>query len=114
MPYRKVAGAAPAQSRTVTAVLCKFAHLAQTKAARYLRPTSARRERLRPEFHHQLSLDGETMKTILLMTAVLVLAGCGEKKGTTSGADTSGMAPAIADSSSMMHSDSTMMRDTTK
>ncbi len=54
------------------------------------------------------------MKTILLMTAVLVLAGCGEKKGTTSGADTSGMAPAMADSSSMMRSDSTMTRDTAK
>lgn len=75
---------------------------------------SARRERLRPGCHHQLSLDGVTMKTILLMTAVLVLAGCGEKKGTTSGADTSGMAPAMADSSSMMHSDSMMTRDTAK
>jgi hypothetical protein len=53
------------------------------------------------------------MKTILLMTAVLVLAGCGERKGTTSGADTSGMAPATADTSSMTHSDSAM-RDTTK
>lgn len=52
------------------------------------------------------------MKTILLMTAMLVLAACGEKKGTTSGADTTGMAPTMADSSSMMHSDSTMMRDT--
>jgi len=67
-----------------------------------------------PEFHHLLSLDGETMKTILLMTAVLALAACGERKGTTSGADTSGMAPTMADSSSMMHSDSTMMRDTAK
>ncbi|HEV8177340.1 MAG TPA: hypothetical protein VGP44_06580 [Gemmatimonadales bacterium] len=54
------------------------------------------------------------MKTILLMTVVLVLAGCGDRKGTTSGADTSGMAPTMADSSSMMHSDSTMMRDTAK
>ena len=51
------------------------------------------------------------MKTILLLTTVLVLAGCGGKKGTTSGADTSAMA---ADSSSMMHSDSTMTRDTAK
>lgn len=54
------------------------------------------------------------MKTILLMTAVLVLAGCGERKGTTSGTDTSGMAPTMADSSSMQHSDSTMTRDTAK
>lgn len=54
------------------------------------------------------------MKTILLMTAVLVLAACGEKKGTTSGADTSGMAPATADTSSMTHSDSAMAKDTTK
>jgi predicted small lipoprotein YifL len=54
------------------------------------------------------------MKTILLMTAVLALAACGEKKGTTSGADTSGMAPTMADTSSMTHSDSTMTRDTAK
>ena len=67
-----------------------------------------------PNFTANCPLYGETMKTILLMTAVLVLAGCGEKKGTTSGADTSGMAPAMADSSSMTHSDSTMMRDTAK
>lgn len=54
------------------------------------------------------------MKTILLMTAVLVLAGCGDRKGTTSGADTSGMAPAMSDSTGMMHSDSMMTRDTAK
>jgi len=54
------------------------------------------------------------MKTILLMTAILVFAGCGEKKGTTSGADTSGMAPAMADTSSMTHSDSTMAKDSAK
>jgi hypothetical protein len=51
------------------------------------------------------------MKTILLMTAVLVLAGCGDRKGTTSGADTSAMSPAVSDTAAM-HSDSAMTRDT--
>ena len=49
------------------------------------------------------------MKTILVMAAVLALAGC-QKKGTASGADTSAM---TADTG-MTHSDSTMARDTTK
>ena len=49
------------------------------------------------------------MKTILLMTAVLVLAGCGDKKGTASGADTTGMAPVVTDTT--MQSDTTMTRD---
>jgi uncharacterized lipoprotein YajG len=54
------------------------------------------------------------MKTILVMAAVLALAGC-QKRGTTSGADTSAaMAPAMSDSTGMMHSDSTMARDTAK
>jgi hypothetical protein len=55
------------------------------------------------------------MKTILVMAAVLALAGC-QKKGTTSGADTSAMAPTTADTgmSGMSHSDSTMARDTAK
>ena len=53
------------------------------------------------------------MKTILLLTAVLVLAGCGDRKGAAAGADTSGMAPAMADRhAGMTHSDSTMTRDT--
>ncbi len=48
------------------------------------------------------------MKTILMLTAVLLLAGCGEKKGTASGAsDTSA---ALTDTS-MTH-DTTMTRDT--
>ena len=51
------------------------------------------------------------MKTILLMTAVLVLAGCGDRKGTTSGADTAAMAPAATDTA-MTHSDTAMTRDT--
>jgi uncharacterized lipoprotein YajG len=55
------------------------------------------------------------MKTILLMTAVLVLAGC-QKRAATPAADTSAMAPAMSDTgmSGMTHSDSTMARDTTK
>jgi predicted small lipoprotein YifL len=56
------------------------------------------------------------MKTILVMAAVLALAGC-QKKGTASGADTSAMAPAASDTGmggGMTHSDSTMARDTTK
>jgi hypothetical protein len=55
------------------------------------------------------------MKKILLMTAVLVLAGC-SKRADTPGADTSAMAPATSDTgmAGMTHSDSTMARDTTK
>lgn len=64
------------------------------------------------EIHRQLPPDGVKMKTILLMTAVLVLAGCGERQNTTSGADTTGMAPVTTDTAAMMHSDTTMMRDT--
>ena len=55
------------------------------------------------------------MKTILVMAAVLALASC-EKRGTTSGADTSAMAPATSDTGmgGMQHSDTTMARDTAK
>ena len=52
------------------------------------------------------------MKTILLMTAVLVLASCGDRKGTTSGADTSSMGPATTDTAAMTTSDTAMTRDT--
>jgi hypothetical protein len=62
--------------------------------------------------HRQLPPDGATMKTILLMTAVLVLAGCGDRKGTTSGADTSAMGPATTDTAAMTTSDTAMTRDT--
>lgn len=55
-----------------------------------------------------------TMKTILFMAAVLALAGCEKKASTTSGADTSAMAPSMSDSMGMTHSDSTMARDTAK
>ena len=52
------------------------------------------------------------MKAILMMAAVLALAGC-EKRDTTSGADTSAaMTPTMTDSAGMTHSDSTMARDT--
>jgi uncharacterized lipoprotein YajG len=52
------------------------------------------------------------MKTILMLTAVLVLAGC-EKRDATPAADTSAMAPAASDTG-MMHSDTTMARDTAR
>ncbi len=61
------------------------------------------------------------MKKTLLMAAMLVLAGCGEKKADSMPADTAAMAPAAtpADtgmgmSHDQMSSDSTMARDTTK
>ena len=55
------------------------------------------------------------MKTILLMTAVLALAGC-SKRAATPAADTSAMAPAVSDTgmAGMQHSDSAMKKDTTK
>jgi hypothetical protein len=55
------------------------------------------------------------MKTILAMTAVLLLAGC-EKRDAGPAADTSAMAPATSDTgmAGMQHSDSAMARDTTK
>ena len=60
------------------------------------------------------------MKKTLMMAAVLVLAGCGEKKAEAPAADTAAMAPAAADTGmggmahdSMSMSDSTMARDTT-
>ena len=61
------------------------------------------------------------MKKILLMAAVLVVAGCGPKKSEAPAADTAAMAPATADTGmggmshdSMAKSDSTMARDTSK
>ena len=55
------------------------------------------------------------MKTILALSAVLLIAGCQKRAETTSGADTSAMAPAMSDTGmGMTHSDSTMARDTTK
>lgn len=54
------------------------------------------------------------MKTILALTAVLLISGC-EKRETTPAADTSAMAPATSDTGmGMTHSDSTMARDTAR
>jgi hypothetical protein len=50
------------------------------------------------------------MKTILLLSAVLLFAGCGDRRGTTSGADTTA---ATMSDTAMTHSDTTMARDTT-
>ena len=52
------------------------------------------------------------MKTILALTAVLLIAGCEKREGTPA-ADTSAMAPAMSDTG-MTHSDTTMARDTAK
>jgi uncharacterized lipoprotein YajG len=59
--------------------------------------------------------EGVTMKTILAMTAVLLLAGC-QKRAATPAADTSAMAPAMSDTgmAGMTRSDSAMAKDTTK
>jgi hypothetical protein len=59
--------------------------------------------------------EGVMMKTILFLTAILVLAGC-QKRAATPAADTSAMAPATSDTgmAGMSHSDSTMARDTAK
>jgi hypothetical protein len=62
------------------------------------------------------------MKKTMMLAAMLVLVGCGEKKAETPAADTAAMAPAAADTgmggmshdSAMAPSDSTMARDTTK
>lgn len=54
------------------------------------------------------------MKTILALTAVLLLAGC-EKKDAAPASDTSAMSPATSDTGmGMTHSDSTMARDTAR
>jgi uncharacterized lipoprotein NlpE involved in copper resistance len=50
------------------------------------------------------------MKTILALTAVLLLAGC-EKRAATPASDTSAMSDT---GMGMTHSDSTMARDTAK
>jgi uncharacterized lipoprotein YajG len=56
-----------------------------------------------------------TMKTILALTAVLLVAGC-QKREASPAADTSAMAPAMSDTGmgGMNHSDTTMARDTAK
>ena len=57
-----------------------------------------------------LTPEGVTMKTILMLTAVVLLAGCGDRKGTTSGADTTA---AMSADTAMTHTDTTMAADTT-
>ncbi len=62
------------------------------------------------------------MKKTMMLAAMLVLVGCGEKKAEAPAADTAAMARAAADTgmggmthdSAMAPSDSTMARDTTK
>jgi uncharacterized lipoprotein YajG len=56
------------------------------------------------------------MKTILALSAVLLIAGCQKRADTSATADTSAMAPAMSDTgmTGMTHSDSTMARDTAK
>jgi hypothetical protein len=52
------------------------------------------------------------MKTILVVAAVALIAGCGPREGAPA-ADTSAMAPAMSDTGmGMTHSDTTMARDT--
>jgi len=64
--------------------------------------------------HRRPTIEGVTMKTILALTAVLLLAGC-EKKAATPASDTTAAAPAMSDTGmGMTHSDSTMARDTAK
>jgi hypothetical protein len=62
------------------------------------------------------------MKKTMMLAAMLVLVGCGEKKADAPAADTAAMAPAatpadtgmsMGHDSTMMSSDSTMARDTT-
>jgi hypothetical protein len=54
------------------------------------------------------------MKTILALTAVLLIAGC-EKRAATPAGDTSAMGTTMSDTGmGMTHSDSTMARDTAK
>jgi len=61
------------------------------------------------------------MKKTMMLAAMLVLVGCGEKKAEAPAADTAAMAPAATDTAmgggmthdSAMTSDSTMARDTT-
>ena len=56
--------------------------------------------------------EGVTMKTILIVAAVLLIAGCEQREGAPA-SDTSAMAPATSDTGmGMTHSDTTMARDT--
>jgi hypothetical protein len=55
-----------------------------------------------------------TMKTTLVLTVVLLLAGC-EKRDAAPASDTSAMSPATSDTGmGMTHTDTTMARDTAR
>jgi uncharacterized lipoprotein YajG len=55
-----------------------------------------------------------TMKTILVLTAVLLLAGC-EKRDAAPASDTAAMSPTTSDTGmGMTHSDTAMARDTAR
>jgi hypothetical protein len=54
------------------------------------------------------------MKTILVVAAVLLIAGCEQREGAPA-SDTSAMSPATSDTGmGMTHSDTTMARDTAR
>ncbi len=53
------------------------------------------------------------MKTTLVLTALLLLAGC-EKRDAAPGSDTSAMSPATSDTGMGMSHDTTMARDTAR
>jgi hypothetical protein len=89
-----------------------------TKAGRRIpspRVSAGDSDGLRSSHSPPTTMNGATMKTILALSVVLLVAGC-QKRAATPAADTSAMAPAMSDTGmgGMTHSDSTMARDTAK
>jgi hypothetical protein len=77
------------------------------------RASAQQRRGLAPQLmHRRPSLRKMTMKTTLVLTAVLLLAGC-EKRDGAPASDTSAMSPATSDTG-MTHTDTTMARDTAR